>query len=184
MNVVPTPRLSVDDYLAWADSHPGRYELHDGRVIKMSPENAGHAEVKFAVQSALAAGLRTQRLPCRMLPDGMTVRIDDHTAFEPDALVYCGDKAAPRAVEIPAPVIVVEVLSPSTRQTDEVKKLAGYFRVASIAHYLIVDPGEPLVVHHARGASGDIVTRIVRDGVLILDPPGLTLAIADIYPAA
>ena len=62
------------------------------------------------------------------LPDGMTVRIDDVTAYEPDALVYCGTKLPPSAVEVPNPVIVVEVLSPSTRHIDLSAKLADYFR--------------------------------------------------------
>jgi len=46
----------------------------------MDPESAGHAKIKFAVQSALAAAIRACGLPCHMLPDGMTVRIEDNTA--------------------------------------------------------------------------------------------------------
>ena len=57
------------------------------------------------------------------LPDGMTVRINDLTAYEPGALVYCGTKLAPRAIEVANPVIVVEVLSPSTRHVDLAAKL-------------------------------------------------------------
>src|SRR5690348_6036188 len=80
------------------------------------------------LQTALLAGIRARRLPCHMLPDGMTVRIDETTAYEPDALVYCGARLGSSAVEVPAPVIVVEVLSPSTRRIDASAKLAGYFR--------------------------------------------------------
>jgi len=113
----------------------------------------------------------------------MTVRIDDGTAYEPDALVYCGPKLAPRAVEVPNPVIVVEVLSPSTRHIDAAAKLAGYFRLPSVAHYLIIDPNEPLIVHHTRGTGDMILTHIVRAGTITLDPPGLALALVDIYAA-
>ena len=173
--------MNVDEYLAWAERHPGRYELYDGLVSAMSPEGAGHAGVKFAVQTALAAGIRANKLSCHMLPDGMTVRVEARTAFESDALVYCGPKTAPTSVEIPNPVIVVEVLSPSTRHIDASKKLAGYFRLASVVHYLIVDPTEPLILHHTRGAGGTILTHIVRDGVIALDPPGLELKLADVY---
>lgn len=173
--------MTVDEYLAWAEGEPGRYELHDGAVYAMSPEGARHAEVKGAIYAALQAGVRARRLPCFALPDGMTVRIDAATAYEPDALVYCGQKAAPSALEIPNPVVVVEVLSPSTRRIDTFAKLAGYFRLPSVAHYLIVDPREPLILHHARGADDTIVTRIVRDGAVTLDPPGLDLAVTDVY---
>src|SRR5215211_1668667 len=127
MTAVPQAHMTVDEYLAWAEGQPGRYELYEGTVHAMSPEGAGHAQVKFAVQTALAAGIRARGLPCYMLPDGMTVRVDARTAFEPDALVYCGSKVAPRSLEIPNPVIIVEVLSPSTRRIDTSAKVTGYF---------------------------------------------------------
>jgi Uma2 family endonuclease len=173
--------MNVDDYLAWAQEHPGRYELADGEVIARSQEGAGHAAVKYAVQTALLAGIRARGLPCHMLPDGMTVRVDETTAYEPDALVYCGAKLSASAVEVPAPVIVVEVLSPSTRRIDASAKLAGYFRVPSVAHYLIVDPNQPLVLHHARGEGDTVLTRIVTQGTIELDPPGLTAGLTEIY---
>jgi len=181
MTVLPQRRMNVGEYLAWAKGHPGRYELYDGVVYDMSPEGAGHAKVKFAVQSALTAGIRARGLPCHMLPDGMTVRVEARTAFEPDALVYCGQEVAASALEIPNPVIVVEVLSPSTRHIDASKKLAGYFRLPSVAHHLIVDPTEPLILHHTRGTGDTILTHIVREGTIALDPPGLGLKLADVY---
>jgi Uma2 family endonuclease len=172
--------MTVDEYLDWAKGHPGRYELLDGSVISMSPEGAGHAERKASVHAALLAGIKARQLACFVLPDGMTVRIDATTAYEPDALVYCGPKLSPDAIEVPQPVIVVEVLSPSTRRIDLSTKLADYFRLPSIAHYLIVDPDKSRIVHHAR--SGDaILTRIVNDGNIRLDPPGIELAMAAIF---
>jgi Uma2 family endonuclease len=119
-----------------------------------------------------------------MLPDGMTVRIDDSTAHEPDALVYCGLELPASVLEVPAPIIVVEVLSPSTRRIDASLKLAGYFRVPSVAHYLIVDPDQPLIIHHARGTQDTILTHIVREGTIKLDPPGLELVLGEVYGAA
>jgi Uma2 family endonuclease len=181
MTALPQTRITVDEYLAWAQGQPGRYELYEGTVHAMSPEGAGHAQVKFAVQTALAAGIRARGLSCHMLPDGMTVRIDKGTAYEPDALVYCGSKVAPSVLEIPNPVIVVEVLSPSTRRIDTSKKVAGYFRLPSVAHYLIVDLDRRLILHHARAPDDTILTRIARDGVIALDPPGLKLALADVF---
>src|SRR5712692_1318183 len=175
--------MTVDEYLAWAEEHSGRYELLDGTVFAMPPEGAGHAEKKAAVHAALLAGIRARHLACHPLPDGMTVRIDDTTAYEPDALVYCGPKLAPSALEVPNPLIVVEVLSPSTRHIDLSAKLADYFRLPSIAHYLIVDPEKPRIVHHARSAGDAILTRIVTAGGITLDPPGITFMMDDVYSA-
>ena len=149
----------------------------------MSPEGVGHAERKGAIYSALVMAIRQRGIPCHALPDGATVRIDDTTAYEPDALVYCGEKLSPEAIEVPDPIIVVEVLSPSTRRVDVSLKLIGYFRLPSVAHYLIVDPLQPSVIHHARQANGDILTRIVNDGSIRLDPPGIGIALSDIYGA-
>ncbi len=182
MSAVSKTRMTVDEYLTWAEGQSGRYELIDGTVHAMSPERAIHAETKAAVHAALATQLRRRGLPCHALPDGMTVRIDAATAYEPDALVYCGDKLPPSALEVPSPVIVVEVLSTSTRRIDVGRKLAGYFALPSVAHYLIVDPDQPLVIHHARGDGDTHSTRIVREGTIALEPPGLELALADIYP--
>jgi len=183
MTALPQIRMTVDEFLTWYDRNPGRYELKNGIVYTMSPEGAGHAEVKFAVQTALAAGIRTSGLPCHMLPDGMTVRIDEATAYEPDALVYCGAKLPSRSVEVANPVIVVEVLSPSTGHIDATAKLADYFKVGSIAHYLIIDPEKTLIVHHARGTGDVILARVVTAGSIVLDPPGIEITVKDIYGA-
>jgi Uma2 family endonuclease len=183
MSTLPKHKMTVDEYLAWAEARPGRFELYAGDVYAMAPERAGHAVVKFAVQTALLTAIRRAGLPCHMLPDGMTVRVDDDTAHEPDALVYCGEKLPSSAIEAPNPVIVVEVLSPSTRHIDASAKLAGYFRVASLRHYLIVDPEKRLVIHHARGAEDLIGTRILSSGAVRLDPPGIDVAIAEMFQA-
>ena len=92
-------------------------------------------------------------------------------------------KLAPAALEVPNPVILVEVPSSSPRHLDASLKLAGYFRLPSVAHYLIVDPTQPSILHHARGERDTIITRVVTAGFIALDPPGIELAMADIYGA-
>jgi Uma2 family endonuclease len=83
------------------------------------------------------------------------------------------------AVEVPNPIIVVEVASPSTRRLDTSLKLGGYFSLPSVHHYLIVDPEGPPVVHHGRRPDGTILTSIVREGPFTLSPPGIELTVAD-----
>ena len=181
MTVLAQPRMTVDEFLAWAAGQSGRYELVRGEVFAMSPETADHAEIKGAVYVALRSAIRQRNFPCRALPYGMTVRIDDATAYEPDAQVYCGERLKGSEIELSNPVIIVEVLSRTTRRVDVSLKLAGYFRLPSVAYYLIVDPTQPLIVHHSRGTRDTILTRILREGVIALDPPGLELALRDIY---
>ena len=114
MNVLTKPRMTVDEFLAWAEGRPGRYELFRGEVYAMSPETVGHIDKKGAIYVALLTGIRARGLPCHALTDGATIRIDDTTAYEPDALVYCGPRLPPTVLEVPNPIIIVEALSPST----------------------------------------------------------------------
>jgi len=181
MTALPKHKMTVDEYLAWAEGQPGRFELYAGTVYAMAPERAGHAITKFAVQTALRHAIRRAGVACHMLPDGMTVRVDVNTAHQPDALVYCGEKLPDAAVEVPRPAIVVEVLSPSTRHIDTSAKLAGYFRIPDVQHYLIVDPDKRLVIHHARGEGEMVATRIVHDGNMTLAPPGIEVAVEDFF---
>jgi Uma2 family endonuclease len=181
MNVLTKPRMTVDEFLVWAQGRPGRYELFRGEVFAMAPETADHANVKGAIYAALTNAIRQRHLPCHVFPDGMTVRIDAETVYEPDVQVYCGEKIRGRVLEVPNPIIIVEVLSPSTRRVDVSLKLAGYFRLPSVAHYLIVDPTQPSIIHHSRGAGDTILTRVITEGRIALDPPGLELDLADIY---
>ena len=99
----------------------------------------------------------------------MAVEIDERTTYEPDALVRCGTPLPHDALKLSDPVIVVEVLSPSSRARDAGAKLADYFRLPSVRHYLVVRTEDRVIIHHERGDDGVIVTRIVHAG---LDPPG------------
>lgn len=183
MAALPQQRMTVEEYLAWSEGQEGRYELVDGEIFAQAAERVAHAEMKHAVVIALTNAIRKRGLPCRALPDGMAIRIGKTTVFEPDAQVYCGPRLAPSALLVENPVIVVEVLSPSTGRNDALRKLGGYFQLPSVQHYLIIDPDEPLVIHHARGDGGTIVTRVIPEGAVTLDPPGLEFQLAELYEA-
>jgi Uma2 family endonuclease len=88
------------------------------------------------------------------------------------------------SLEIDNPVIVVEVLSPSTARMDTTIKLSGYFRVASVRHYLIVDPDQRTITHHKRGRGGALSSRVVRKGALVLKRPGIEIGLADVFGPA
>ena len=78
----------------------------------------------------------------------------------------------------PDPVVVVEVLSPSIRGIDTTVKLAGYFRVPSLKHYIIVDLGRQHVVHYRKQADGTVTVAILTEGEIAFDPPGLSVAVS------
>jgi Uma2 family endonuclease len=183
-SAVPKARMTVDEFLVWAEGRPGRYELEAGEVVAMAPERTRHLVAKGDAYLALRRSVERARVPCFALPDGATVRIDRHTSFEPDALVYCGPRLPDDAIEVPEPVIVVEILSPSTAHRDIGAKLAGYFRLPSVRHYLIVDPDRRLLIHQARGEGDLLATRIVSEGPLVLRPPGIELDMGELFATA
>jgi Uma2 family endonuclease len=181
MSNLAKSEMDVAAFLAWAEGRQGRWELRDGQPVVMAPERAIHALTKFAAQKALGNGIARSGLPCRVFPDGMTVRMNARTAFEPDALVVCPPPIDLSTLEIPNPVIVVEVLSPSTAADDHGVKLDGYFSLGSLAHYLILDPDRRVMIHHRRGQAGAIETRVLREGVVVLDPPGFDAEVAAFF---
>jgi Uma2 family endonuclease len=178
----PPRHMTVEQFVDWAMAQPGGgYELMDGEVVAMPPERAAHARLKARIWRALENAIAERGAPCEALPDGMTVRIDARTAYEPDALVHCGERLSDETVIVASPVIVVEVLSPKTRARDVGAKLADYFRVPSVRHYRIARTDRPMLIHHQRGDGEVIETRVITVGILHLDPPGITLDLDRIY---
>ena len=175
---VPAPaRMTADEFIAWAMEQPEteHYELVAGEIVTMAPERAVHSRAKFRIARRLAEAIEGAGLPCETFVDGMTVEIDANTLYEPDVMVRCGPPLPDYSVKLTDPIILVEVRSPSTGYRDAGAKLDDYFRLASVRHYLIVKTENRTVIHHARDETGAITTRIIRDGALLLDPPGIEL---------
>ena len=174
-------RMTLDEFLAWAERQPrGRYELIHGQPVAMAAERVRHARVKHQIMTVLQTAIARAGLNCEALPDGSAVPIQGVATREPDALVYCGPRLDGDAILVPSPVIVVEVMSPSTRGTDAWDKVDDYLSVPSIHHYLIVDPIARKVIHHLREGLVWRVSEVAADGTLVLDPPGLVLGMGDL----
>jgi len=183
-------QMTVDEYLLWAEGKEGRWELHDGvpvmmseAPVAMSPERLGHTRTKGIVFVALADALKQKGLPCEAFIDGLAIKIDARTTFEPDASVVCGPRRPDDTIVVSDPVIVVEVLSPNTAAIDHGRKLSGYFSLASVEHYLILDAERRVVIHHKRGQGDAIETRVLTSGAARLDPPGFEVAVEALFPA-
>jgi Uma2 family endonuclease len=173
-------RMTSDEFIAWAMQQGSRYELVAGEVVGMAPERAAHGRVKAHIWRRLTEAIEAANLPCEAFIDGMAVEVDKTTTYEPDALVRCGTPLPPDAIKLNDPIIVVEVLSPSSLARDTGAKLEDYFRLPSVQHYLILKTENRTIVHHQRAEDGIILTRIVREGPILLDPPGIKLI--DCFP--
>lgn len=182
MNIALRSTLTVDEYLAWASSQTDlpRTELINGQIVAMSPERAAHNRAKIAILLALRR-TASSGVTGEVFSDGMTVPIDDHTAYEPDALVRCGAPLSRDEMKVIDPLVVVEVRSPSTAHMDTSAKLIGYFKLPSVRHYLFVDPDAHAVTIHTRVADGSIGARTISAGKFVLDPPGLEIEAGDLF---
>jgi len=172
-----------EEFRRWcATQNSGRYERVSGHIVAMAPERIGHVRVKNRVVRALERAIRDAGVPCEAMADGVTVETGDND-YEPDALVNCGPPPGDDEISAPNPVVIVEVLSPSTASTDTGGKLADYFQIPSVAHYLIVHPAKRTVIHHRRDESGSIATQILASGEIKLDPPGISMMVEEFYSA-
>ncbi len=187
MSTATTPLYfaSRDEYRDWAEAQPsGRFERIEGEIIAMAPERIAHVRVKNRVWRALDDAIRQAGAPCEALGDGITIEIADHTDYQPDAVVNCGEPLPGEEVAARNPVIIVEVLSPSTRSVDTERKLGDYFTLPSIRHCLILRADKPHIIHHQRNQDGPILTRLFSTGELRLDPSGIVLTVEDISHGA
>jgi Uma2 family endonuclease len=183
MNIALRRPFTVEEYLDWAATQRDlpRMELINGQIVAMTPERVEHIEIKVAAVIALKKAIARAGIPCHALGDGMTLRIDDHTAYEPDTLVYCGERLKRGTMLARDPVVIVEVLSPTTSHTDTSAKLIGYFKLPSVHHYLIIDPDAYAVTHHSRTAGGTVSGHTVTSGTIRLDPLGLAIDVSEFF---
>ena len=185
MGALPKTRMTVDEFLRWVQTQEsGRYELIDGEVVMMSPETIRHVRVKAEAWLALRNAIAKAGVSCTAFADGVSVRINDFKLREPDISVQC-KPADVDALVLDAPVILAEVVSPTSVRDDTGVKLGEYFGIASLRHYLIVDPYNQFVIRHSRSdVAGRIETEIHRSGAIELDPPGITVEVADLLGPA
>lgn len=178
----PEARMTREDYRAWAEQQPShRFERIEGVVVAMAPERLGHIRRKASARDTLRAAVQRAGLPCEVFADGATIEVGE-SDYEPEAVLRCGEDRLPNdAAVVPDPLVIVEVLSPTTSGVDRGLKLRDYFRLPSVRQYLIVWPDTPRIVHHARRPDGDIATEILSAGQIVLDPPGIAVAFEDFY---
>ena len=125
--------MTVDEFLAWDDGTDVRYELSAGALWAMAPPDAPHRIVVANITTLLHVGLK-QRKPCRPENEAGT-RISEQTMWQADIAVTCH----PPAREIATPLMIVEVLSPSTRMHDLSRKLVDYRTLPSVQEIWLVD---------------------------------------------
>jgi Uma2 family endonuclease len=182
MDAPAIKRMTVPEFLAWAETQQqGRYELVHGEIVAMAPERSEHIQAKRRIANALEAAIAHAGVACESFEEGLAVVVDNNTGYLPDVLVNCGEPTAPEVMIASNPVIVVEILSPSTRRVDTSIKLADYFRVPRVSHYLVVDLRRRHILHYRRQSDGVVAMTVMTDGEIACEPPGITVPVANFF---
>jgi Uma2 family endonuclease len=184
------PRFeSVEAFLDWVEVQPGKWELIDGVARPrggvtemMAGGTRTHALIARNALVALAARLGVG--PCQAYGSDFAVRLGPlRTAF-PDVSVSCEPEADGSDRATDSPVVIVEVLSPSTASYDLGDKASAYRRVPSLRHLVLVRQDRIGVQHFHREVEGQEfgLTEIDQvDGRLALTAIGVEIALADLY---
>ncbi len=177
----PKP-LTFDQFLEWERGQEFKHEFVDGQAIAMVGDTEAHSVIQANLIAAAAVKLRGSG--CRPFPSDMLVRTGAGRGRYPDMTIDCGPRHGANLVA-PEPRVVFEVLSEETQRRDRTIKLADYNATASIAHYVLIEQGEPLVHVYSRGPHGDFNLHPAEirglDGVVALPAVGISLAMSEIY---
>jgi Uma2 family endonuclease len=181
MNVQIPRGMDSSAFLAWAEGREGRYELVNGRVIMMTGGSFGHALVVRGLSKALDNRLAGTRWI--VLTSDLAVRIGPKTVRYPD-IVVAARGAGLRDLTATAPILVAEVLSPSSVTNDLGDKATEYLHLPGLSAYLVLSQDEPKAWVWVRSASGfpagaDVVAG--TDGVIRIPALSIELPLSEIY---
>mgnify|MGYP000052718422 CR=1 FL=1 len=177
----PRRQLSRADYLALSETWDVRQEWVNGEAYAMAGGTRRHAAVAMNVALALGNGLRGR--PCRPFNSDQRIFVEPTDAFlYADTGVVCGPFEHPEGDtwSVTNPVVIVEVLSASTRDYDQGAKFDHYRRLPSLEHYVLVDPESPHIIHHRRHGRGWL-RHDHESGSVALDAVGVSLDLDTVY---
>lgn len=178
----PERRYTFREYLELEASSDLRYEFFDGAVYAMSGGSPEHSGLAANVIQLLGAQLVGK--PCRVFTSDLRVRVlETGLATHPDVSVVCGglERDPEDSNTATNPVVIVEVLSPSTQRYDREEKAAHYRRIPSLAGYVLISQEEQRLEVFSRNADGSWTLREARNGAVELKAIGCSLAVADVY---
>lgn len=178
MSVSPSvlPRMSVAEYLEYEHSQEIRHELVDGYLYAMGGASERHERLALNLAAALSVHLRGTS--CRAFKGDLKIAVgEDH--YYPDVFVACG-LPNPDGYSRDDPVVVIEVLSPSTQRHDIGDKRLAYASLPTLKEYVLVWQDRERV--EVRTIEDDSVRLLeAADDVLRLPSLDFSMTLADLY---
>ncbi len=178
-------RLNTAQYFPLEELADERHELINGTLYAMAGGTPEHSRVASAITVAVGSQLRGK--PCRPVSSDLRVYVKHDTVLYPDVTVICGpvERLPGPGSAVTNPIIVFEVLSPSTAKWDREGKSRLYREIPSLQAIVLVDPERPLVETIERQPDGTWLHRqyISLDDIVPLPAIDATLPLADLYEA-
>jgi Uma2 family endonuclease len=177
MSAVLQRPMTLAEFLDWEERQELRYEFDGFQPVAMTGGTLGHETIAGTLRALLYQRLRGK--PCR--PWGPTTKIEVQGRIRyPDAHVNC-TPFSPSATIVPEPVVVFEVLSPTTSRTDRIEKLREYQATSSIQRYVILEQDSIAATVFSRMGADWIARALTEGDVLQMPEIGIELALSEIY---
>ena len=177
MSVAVRRPMTMEEFLAWEEGQELRWEFDGIAPTAMTGGTAGHAAIARNLVAALTVRLRGQ--PCQVYTSNLKIRVADSIRY-PDAFVVC--TPVPRnATVVTDPVVVFEVLSPSTSSIDHFVKNQEYRDTPSIQRYAILEQDFVGATVFARAGDDWVGHVLGADAVLVMPEIGIELPLSELY---
>jgi Uma2 family endonuclease len=174
-------RMTLEEFLRWDDGTDTRYELIGGFPVAMAPPGRAHGILCARLGGMIDAALRSRR-PCAAQIEAGVARVDrDDSVCIADIAVSCRPFRQGEQL-VRDPILIVEILSPSTERNDRRLKLPAYQEIGSVGEIVLIDADS----HHAevyRRDNNRWGIELVRgaEATLSLASVGLSLAMSELY---
>ncbi len=175
-------RFTFLEYLELEKGSEQHHEFVDGYVYAMSGGSPDHSRLASNVIGLLSAQLAGR--PCQAFTSDLRVRVlETGLATHPDVSVFGGNLERDPTDKNTAtnPMLIVEVLSPSTERYDRDEKFSHYRRIPSLASYVLISQEEQRLEVFSRNADGSWTLRETREGAAALDEIGCRLSVEAVY---
>lgn len=168
--------MTVEEFLAWERRQELKYEFDGFEPVAMTGGSLNHSAIATRMAIALDGRLRG---PCRFYRGDVKILVAGRVRY-PDAAVTCSPIDGTSDI-LPNPVVVFEVLSPSTATVDRVIKNAEYEATASIQRYVMLEQTRIAATVFVRDGGRWVGTLMRGDAVLAMPEIGVELKLSDFY---
>jgi Uma2 family endonuclease len=174
------PRCTAQEYLEFENDGSLKHEFVNGIVYAMSGASRRHNLIAGDLHTALNVHLPADRCQAYALDTKVRIRtLDEERYFYPDVFVTCS-KLDSDAYSSNQPVLVVEVVSPSTEEFDKGAKFEAYRTLASLQEYGILSQ-EVRQLLLFRKRTGWTIEQYRDDDAVTFESVGLTLPVSTLY---